>query len=268
MDLYYPLWSRFLDAFDVVLFDCRNHGWNPVGRKADHNPATFARDLDELIAPAIDRRFGKKPTVGIFHSLSALVSLLLPSGGAWFAGLILFDPPVCRPGDSQVQFDAFAEQTAHQTLIRARVFPTREGFVELLALAPVLRGCDPRLLPLFAETALRPQQADSGFELRCPPAYEAQALRFMSAYAVLADIEGMKCPVKVIGGDPTLPSSYLPSFDINEVVSVDYDFIPEVGHLAPLLAPEKCHELGLEFMEQRGLLGGAASPSDPDYSGS
>ena len=260
-DLYYPLWSRFLPDFEVVLFDCRNHGWNLVGDLAHHNPRVFALDIDEVIAPAVDRHFGEKPTVGLFHSLSALVCLILPSKGAWFSGLILFDPPVCRPGASQLQFDAHAEQTAHQMRIRAEVFPTREAYTSLLGISPALRQVDPRLLPLMAETTLRPR-THVGFGLRCPAAYEAQALKFMSAYAALADIEGMKCPVKVIGSDPTVPSSYLPSFDINLVTAVDYDFIPEVGHLAPLEAPEKCHALTMDFLRRQRLVGGGAPAPD------
>ena len=31
IDLYYPFWSLFADAFDLVLYDLRNHGWNVPG---------------------------------------------------------------------------------------------------------------------------------------------------------------------------------------------------------------------------------------------
>ena len=31
-DLYYPMWRLLMDRFDLVLWDLRNHGWNPVGR--------------------------------------------------------------------------------------------------------------------------------------------------------------------------------------------------------------------------------------------
>ena len=29
-DLYYPFWSLLMDCFDIMLYDVRSHGWNPV----------------------------------------------------------------------------------------------------------------------------------------------------------------------------------------------------------------------------------------------
>ena len=29
-DLYFPFWSLLADRFDLVLYDLRSHGWNPV----------------------------------------------------------------------------------------------------------------------------------------------------------------------------------------------------------------------------------------------
>ena len=34
-DSYYPFWSLLSDRFDLVLYDFRNHGWNP-GRGSPH----------------------------------------------------------------------------------------------------------------------------------------------------------------------------------------------------------------------------------------
>ena len=258
-DLYYPYWMRFLPEFEVVLFDLRNHGWNSLGALADHNPMLFATDLDGAILPEIDREFGKKPTVGVFHSISALVSLLLPSRGAEFAGLLLFDPPICRPGLNQREFDAHADLVGKLVRGRTAHFRSHEELIRLLALAPTFSGSEQRLKRLYAETTLRPSPDGSGYDLRCPPAYEAQAVEFINAYAVLVDYDTMQCPVRVIGADPTTPVSYLPSFDVRLVTKVDYDFIPQVGHNVPLEAPQRCHQLTMEFIAQLGL-----APSDPD----
>ena len=35
-DTYFPFWSLLLDRFDLLLFDFRSHGWNPV---SDRPPA-------------------------------------------------------------------------------------------------------------------------------------------------------------------------------------------------------------------------------------
>ena len=36
-DLYYPFWSLLMDRFDIVLYDVRSHGWNPVWGRQTHN---------------------------------------------------------------------------------------------------------------------------------------------------------------------------------------------------------------------------------------
>ena len=258
-DFYYPYWRRLLGDCELLLFDLRNHGWNPLGDLKDHNPLLFASDLEDAILPAIERAFGEKPTLGVFHSISALVSLLTPSKGARFAGLLLFDPPICGPGMSQQQFDEHAEMASNMTRARRAHFTSLDEFIRLLALAPTMARAAPGVKRLYAETTLRARPDGSGYDLRCPPAYESQAIRFMNAYAALVDYDALRCPVKVIGSDPTLPVSYLPAFDVRLVTKVDYDFLPEVGHNVPIDAPERCHELTLEFMKSIGL--GTDGPS-------
>ena len=36
VDLYVPFWSAFLDDFDLIVHDLRNHGWNDRGALANH----------------------------------------------------------------------------------------------------------------------------------------------------------------------------------------------------------------------------------------
>ena len=52
-DAYYPFWSLLSALFDLVLYDFRNHGWNPVGDLQAHNIQTFLRD-DACVARGID----------------------------------------------------------------------------------------------------------------------------------------------------------------------------------------------------------------------
>ncbi len=252
-DAYYPFWSLFLEDYEVVVYDCRNHGHNPLGPREDHNPRVFAEDLDRAILPGVQEAFGHRPTVGCFHSLSALVSLLLPSHGAEFNGLVLFDPPIYRPGISQKVFDEGMEMTAHMARIRARDFDSVEEFVDLFGQSPLFAGVDRAKLRLVAETTLRPRSDGPGYLLRCPPAYEAQAQEFISAYAVLVDIRVMQCPVKVIGGDPTLSFAFLPSQHVEELFLADYDFVPDSSHYLQLQFPEVCHDLTVRFLQGIGI---------------
>ena len=74
-DLYYPFWSLLLDRFDIIVYDVRNHGWNPVGDRRRHNVPTFIQDSQNILE-SVGRLFGNKPTIGVFHSLSAVVAML------------------------------------------------------------------------------------------------------------------------------------------------------------------------------------------------
>ena len=92
-DLYYPFWSLLLDRFDLVGYDVRNHGRNPVGDRRRHNVPTFVQDSQNVLA-SVGRLFGSKPPIGVFHSLSAVVAMLHQQQTGGFAALALFDPPV------------------------------------------------------------------------------------------------------------------------------------------------------------------------------
>ena len=74
IDLYYPFWSRLAGDFDLIVYDLRNHGWNTVGAREKHNVPTLIRDQERLLE-AIDRHFGNKQKIGVFHSASARVTL-------------------------------------------------------------------------------------------------------------------------------------------------------------------------------------------------
>ncbi|MCY4416386.1 MAG: alpha/beta fold hydrolase [Chloroflexi bacterium] len=92
IDLYYPFWSLLLADFDLILYDLRNHGWNSVSSLGNHTLPALVEDHDKVLA-AIDAHYGIKPKVGVFHSVSALVTLLSPNKGDDFLARVLFDPP-------------------------------------------------------------------------------------------------------------------------------------------------------------------------------
>ena len=95
IDLYYPFWSLLLDDFDLIVYDLRNHGWNGVSPLDRHNVPTLVEDHDRILEE-IDRHYGKKPQFGVFHSVSGLVTLLSPSRGSGFSGLLLFRPALVQ----------------------------------------------------------------------------------------------------------------------------------------------------------------------------
>ena len=247
IDLYYPFWSHLTNDFDLVVYDLRNHGWNSVSSLHDHSVPTLVLDHDHIMA-AIDRHYGNKPKVGVFHSVSALTTLLSPTKGGEFDALVLFDPPLCKPGRSYEDFDAAAMQTAAAARRRTERFQSLDQLAELLSFVPSYRRSVPGFFDLMARATLRKAPDGEGYELRCPREYEAQVIDYASAFAVLVDFEAIQCPVKVVGADPTLPYSYLPTFDLSHVLTVDYDFLPETTHFLQLEQPQACAQSVREFL--------------------
>ena len=248
IDLYFPFWSLLADEFDLIVHDLRNHGWNKLGGLQNHNLPTLVSDHDKILE-AIAREFGNKPTAGIYHSASALTALLSPSNGARYSALVLFDPPLCKPGDSYERFDEAAIRLAAMTRRRTFRFETRESMAELLSFLPTFERTVPGFYELFARTTLRESENGTGYELRCPPEYEARLVDYARAFAVLVDFGSLRCPTKVIGADPTLPYSYLPTLDLSDIMSVNYDFLPDATHLLQLESPEECVATMREFLD-------------------
>ncbi len=257
MDFYYPFWSLLTGDFDVLLYDLRNHGWNAVGKRPEHNMPNLVRDQERVIEAAA-RRYGERPVIGVFHSLSALTALLsstLGTGGCdGLSGWVLFDPPLYRPGPKDPDFDALAEAAAGMASRRADRFRKREDFTELLSFLPLLTRAVPGAADLMARTILRASSGEGGYELRCPREYEAQIIAYVRTFAFLVDFGNLPCPTKVIGSDPTLPYAYLPTFDLSHIETVDYDFIPETTHFLQVENPVDCVAMMRDFLEESGLV--------------
>ena len=161
IDLYYPFWSLLEADFDLFVYDLRNHGWNTVGPQSAHSVPTLVRDHD-LILEAIDRQCGSKPKIGVFHSFSGLTALMSTEGTRGYAGLVLFDPPVCKPGRSQVQFDTAAEMTAAMTRRRTDRFRSEADYANVLRVTPAFTRVVPGVHELMARTTLRRRADGSG----------------------------------------------------------------------------------------------------------
>ena len=250
IDLYFPFWSLLADDCELIVYDIRNHGWNSVDGPNNHNIPTLIHDHD-LVLDKVERVYGSKLTVGIFHSLSTIIPLL--SFTKAYSALVLFDPPLCRPGASQFELHAAAEQLAEKARVRGHRFKTREEFADFLNYIPTFACVVPGVRELMAQTTLRRSAGGEGYELRCPREYEAQLMDYARSFFPLIDLDLLSCPTKIVGADPTLPYSYLPTFDFSSVMNVDYDFIPEATHLLQLEKPEECAQVVREFLDSNDL---------------
>ena len=252
-DSYFPFWSLLSDRFDLILYDFRNHGWNPLGDVQAHDIPTFVRD-NACVVRAIDEHFGSKPKIGVFHSLSAVTAVLQAAEVGGFEALVLFDPPTCADGRASQDIRKTANRMAETARARQDRFETREDFRDRLLRARAFERLVPGSADLIARTTLR-RAAGGGleYELRCPREYEARVFDQLYESAVAADIKNLSCPAKVIGADPTVPFSFLPSVDLGDMVALDYDFVPETTHFLQLERPEDCVSLMLEFFEDHAL---------------
>lgn len=252
IDLYYPFWSLLAGDFDLVVHDLRNHGWNEVGALEDHSVQAFAQDHD-LIAEAVDSLYGRKPTVGVFHSISALAGLHLPSRGSNYSALVLFTPPLSNRGHGYRKFELLCKRTGDMLRNRATRFQAREDLSELHTYLPYFQRAVPGVLELVARTTLR--EARQGYELRCPREYEAQIWDQAAVPAVSVDFGSLRCPTKIIGSDPALDPDR-PRFDFADAdaAGVDHELLSGTSHFLQLEKPEKCAATMLRFLERHGIV--------------
>lgn len=240
-DLYYPFWSLLTDEFDVIVYDLRNHGWNKLTALENHNVPTLVNDHDAVVR-AIDEHWGAKPKVGVYHSVSSLITLLSPTMGSAYSALIMFDPPLRKPNVTDEQFDAASMNTAAMARRRTAKFRSLEQYANFLPYVPAFQHIVAGAHDLIAKSTLRKEPDGEGYELRCPPEYEAQIIDYARIFSLAVDFEAMRCPLKVIGADPTLPYAYLPTLDLSDVAIVHYDFLPDATHFLPIEKPEECAE--------------------------
>ena len=114
------------------------------------------------IARGIDRHFGAKPKIGVFHSLSAQTAVLQAAERAAFSALVLFEPVLCPPGrppQDLKKLEATMLQLGKAARKRQERFATPEEFAERL------RRCV--YLQALAARRGRPYRADDAPSGHC-----------------------------------------------------------------------------------------------------
>ena len=92
--------------------------------------------------------------------------------------------------------------------MRQEWFERRKDFADTIRSMPMFEGLQPGVADLFAETTLRPASYGKGYQLRCPREYESCIFEYSFAYNFEPKAHDIACPIKVIGGDPTVPLSF------------------------------------------------------------
>ena len=254
IDAYYPFWQHLAKDFEIIVFDFRNHGQS--ARVENHNYAQFAKDIDDVFHE-VNNTLGSKPSVGVFHSMSARAAMKHAVEMRWiWDGLMLFDPPNVPPPDHSL-------------------FPAMEKFEKrLVAWANARRGSfdDPEELTgeyndsratsrwvngaqeLMAHSVLR--EVSGAFELSCKREFEASIYAAALTLNLWPPISAFGGPVKLIGADPEMkgvpPTAYA-NKALHEEMGYDYASVPNTGHMLQIESPEACANEVFEFIKKYDL---------------
>ena len=257
IDGYMPFWMPLCDRYEIILFDMRNHGRNPLNGPAGHDLATFGGDF-EVIWRAIQDNFGAKPAFGVFHSLAALAAVEHASArpGRWHA-LVLFDPPIF-PRDGHELQPIQAEQTAamgHRAARRADRFEDPARLAGQYLHHPSFRRWVDGAAALMAEATLRPT-GDGAWTLACPRELEALVYATNTDPTLWPRVAGLDIPIKLICADPNLEDAQMPALIGRAMAAelpISYDFIPDTTHFLQIERPESCIRSMEEFLRKHGL---------------
>jgi len=255
---YLPYWQHFLDRYDLIIFDFRNHGENVPVTPANHTYGQLSRDL-ERVYQDVTARLGNRKSVGIFHSMSGRTAMkhALEIGFRWDA-LILFDPPnVPPPGHpAYPAMEAFEARLTEFAKNRRTHFARVDELAADFAKSRVGQAWAPGVHELMARSVLRKNPDGDGFALVCDPSNEAgiyaEAMS-MNLWPRATDFRG---PVKLIGADPALKGGP-PTGRANQALGTengfDYSFVPGTGHLLQVENPDECARQTLVFLQECGL---------------
>jgi pimeloyl-ACP methyl ester carboxylesterase len=257
IDAYLPFWSQLLARHDVVLFDQRNHGENPL-HPSGHDWDRITRDNVEIF-DGIARAFGAKPVVGAFHSLSAVAAAMatLRFGPRW-RPLVLFDPPIFpRLGHP---LEPMEREHMRDMAALARRRPERyadpAAFAAQLAARASFRRWVPGAHDLFARATLRPDPAGEGWMLRCPRELEARIFEQNVDPTVWPRLGACPVPLFLIGADIGVEGQQAPAF-LTEGLARDqgipYAMIPETTHFLQIERPREALAALEIFLAGQGI---------------
>ena len=258
IDGYYPFWGPLGERFELIVFDVRNHGRNPpaASGRDGHTYAQMTLDLERVVRETA-RAFGPRPSVGVFHSMSARTAMkhAIEIGFPWEA-LILFDPPNVPPPDhpAYAAMDLFERRLADWAMSRPDRFADPSELARQYAETRAHRTWMAGAHELMARAVLRP--SGDSFTLACPRELEAsiylQAMT-LNLWPAPAAYGG---PVKLIAADPDARGAPAPAF-ANRALAEDlgyaYEAIPGTGHLLQIQEPEACRRAMLSFLDGMGV---------------
>jgi len=254
-DAYFPFWQYLLPAYDIFLYDQRNHGWNPPHDLIIHHDVPwFSSDLEEILKK-IEKTCGQKPTFGVFHSISAITSIrhALEFGWNW-RGLILFDPPLVMPPmhDLHGISQGYDLMLANWAAERQAVFKTPLDLAMQLKNSKSHGRWVAGAHELMARSILKEDKNSNDWKLCCPPGGESRVYATNASMNLTPHFAELAGPLKIIASDPnSLParSPALVNQALHQLYGHSWQAIPDTTHMLQLEKPELCAQITEDFLE-------------------
>jgi pimeloyl-ACP methyl ester carboxylesterase len=252
IDGYLPFWGRLCKQYELILFDFRNHGQNPLHNFEHHNWPQFIHDV-ELVFESVQQNFGSKRTAGAFHSLSAVTSVMQTQrlGKRWDP-LVLFDPPFYPPDGHPIR----ELQRGNEDDIAARAERRTPSYNDPTQLARQFQRRFPHWQPeayeLMASATLRHENASGRWVLACPREYEAHVFRSNRETTTWQRLGHMPVAVKLIcadpadGGPPALIGRALAA-----EAGIEYEAVAGTSHFLQIEQPQECIRAMEAFLDQQ-----------------
>jgi peptide deformylase len=202
IDGYFPFWGPLRERYEVILFDFRNHGHNPLHTLEGHTWQNFVADMD-VVWHAINRELGAKPAAGLFHSLSGVTAAMHAlKYGRRFDALVLFDPPVYPRAGHPIQY----QQQSDKESLASRAARRPASYKDPMELARQFARRFKRWVPdayeLMARATLRHDRGSGDWILACPREYEAHVFSSGANPDLWLQMAHCPVPVKLVCGDP------------------------------------------------------------------
>lgn len=260
IDGYFVFWRQFLEDFDVVVHDVRNHGQNPPAGSLGHHIRQFAADQKQIVEE-LNARHGLKPQAAVVHSVSSLAAILntVTHGLLWDA-LVLADPPLIPPPGHRI-FDgviAFESALAAWALNRPRRFSDPAELGRRMAETRSMQGWIEGSHEALARAITRPD-GEGGYVLCCPPELETIVYLQNARSGLWTRLGGLaphRDKILFLGADGEMAGAK-GTTRVSRAIAEDFGYrqktVENTTHLLQLERPEEIARIVVEFLAEHGV---------------